>query len=318
VQEELLALAAAAQIRAALRDVRVGSVGMGCPGMLGVDFDEVALASIGPQLVRLELTDLLARAERTPATAVDKLVGDLRGQPGLREPGDEDLSRSIRLYTAFRSLVEEHDLQAIGVRCWPELRVAHGCTPCLAFSRLMDDGVMGVCENDPAAGVTMLIGHWLSQQPVFLGDVSAVDADLNAIRLWHCGAASTDLACDGCQVEYRHNRALPLGVQVEFPLRAGRVTLSKLSRPVNGRARLFVAAGEVIESPQVRGNAAVVRLDAALAQAMEAILSYGIEHHLVLAYGDHTRQLRHLGRLLDLDLVEAGPTPGPQLPGVVA
>ena len=52
-----------------------------------------------------------------------------------------DDERSSRLYLALKRLVEAENLDAIAIRCWPELPRDYGQWPYLAVTRLADEGL---------------------------------------------------------------------------------------------------------------------------------------------------------------------------------
>ena len=93
-----------------------------------------------------------------------------------------------------------------------------------------------------------------------------------------------------------------VGVTLEFPLKPGRVTITRITRPVNGKSRILIAGGEVLRlSPKERGNPAKIKLDDPLERFLDALVKGGVEHHLIMAYGDIRKELFLLSEVLDLE-----------------
>ena len=285
-----------------LRRSRIGVVGYNCPGMIDVTFSEIEVKRLGPQLVHLSLAELLDRCESVDEGRAVKEVEELERRVGGIEVGRESLINAVRMYYALRELSDEHKLDAITVRCWPELREQRGLIPCYGLSRLSDEGVMGACECDVLGAATQLIAYWLTGIPAFNGDFGAIYPEENAIQLWHCGAASTRLSESLSDIHVRSHAQVGVGVTLEFPLKPGRVTITRITRPVNGKFRILIAGGEVLRlSPEERGNPAKVRLDDPLESFLAALVKGGVEHHLIVAYGDIRKELFLLSDVLDLE-----------------
>jgi hypothetical protein len=65
-----------------------------------------------------------------------------------------------------------------------------------------------------------------------------------------------------------------------------------------------VSKGEVIETGrEIRGSVATVRLEPSPKEFLDLMLAEGIEHHIVLAYGDWSHQLTHFGRFTGIELL---------------
>ena len=285
-----------------LRRSRIGVVGYNCPGMIDVTFSEIEVKRLGPQIVHLSIADLLDRCESVDKGKAVRDVEELERRVGGVEVSRESLINAVRMYYALRELSEEHKLDAITVRCWPELREQRGLIPCYGLSRLSDEGVIGTCECDVFGAATQLIGYWLTGIPPFNGDFGAIYPEENAIQLWHCGAASTRLSKDFSEIHVRSHAQVGVGVTLEFPLKPGRVTITRITRPMNGRFGILIAGGEALRlSPEERGNPAKIRLDDPLERYLDALVKGGVEHHLIMVYGDIRRELFMLSEVLDLE-----------------
>jgi len=289
-----------------LRTLRLGMVGLGCPGLISTGASEISVRRLGPEMVVLDPMHLLAEYESVEEERVAEVMKGF-SDPLFHFDGatETDLRTATRLYLAAKEIVSQEGLDVIGIRCWPDLRKYYGLSPCVAFSMFMDEGVMGSCENDPLAGVGMALGYWLTGRPVFSADINTILEKERVLKLWHCGAGSPALRGSE-KVEVRKTFYDSSGCTFEFPLKPGAVTLFKISRPYEGKFRMLVASGEVTEHVgSVRGNVADVRLDVPAARFVDALVGGGFGHHIVMAYGEIADELEKISDLLGLMLVKA-------------
>ena len=306
---EIRRWARAAAAIGALRALRIGMVGQGCPGLISTGASEISVRRLGPDVAVLDTMRLMAEYKQVAEEQVSTAAKRYSDPPfHLDGAAEADILAATRLYLAIREIVSQENLDAIGIRCWPDLRKYYGLSPCVAFSMLMDEGVMTSCENDPLAAIGMALGHWLTGSPVFSADINTVLEEERLLKLWHCGAAS--LALRGSEtVDVRKTFYDSSGCTFEFPLMPGAVTLFKISRPHEGKFRMLVASGEVVEHDgPFRGNVADVSLNVPAAQFVDALVGGGFGHHLVIAYGEIGDELEKISDLLGLKLVRAANT----------
>ena len=85
------------------------------------------------------------------------------------EPSEEDLLRVVRIYLALRYLCEREDANGITINCG-RFTEERPLVPCLAFARLIDEGIMCACEGDITAMISALILHAVSGSSVLMGN----------------------------------------------------------------------------------------------------------------------------------------------------
>jgi L-fucose isomerase-like protein len=295
------AVAAAACV-ARLGRARYGMVGYRPTGFYSSAHDEMGTrAALGVETVYLDLVALLAAAAAVPEP---EAVADAGQAARLGEAGEADaeaLRQAAGIHLALRDFVRREAIDFLGVRCWPEL-MGQGQNPCLSVARLNDVGLPTACESDFGGAVSLAVGTWLSGGASWLADLIRVDEEAGRLSFWHCGSAAASLAGERPRLE-RQFRDLDRGPTLEFPLRAGDVTVLRLGQS-RGRWRLFSCQGRAVPpSFAMRGNLSEIVPDTAPAQVLEAMADNGVEHHLAVAYGRLGRACRDLARLLGLDWI---------------
>jgi len=77
------------------------------------------------------------------------------------------------------------------------------------------------------------------------------------------------------------------------------VTLARQSQARN-RVALVMAGRTMLQAPMsFAGTSGVIRFDRPVAEVMDGVVGYGVEHHFGMVYGDHAKALGavagHLG-----------------------
>ncbi|WP_169238635.1 L-fucose/L-arabinose isomerase family protein [Candidatus Roseilinea sp. NK_OTU-006] len=298
---QITAVAKAGRARRLLHATRLGVVGEHPPGFESCRLDVERLRRrLGVEVAHFELTEVFARAR-----AVNGQVGALREQLGARIAGLDALPRepvdgTLAVYVALRQLAEAAGCDALAVRCWPEFFTELGCAACGAMALLNTDCLPCGCEADANGALTQLILQWISGEPAFGTDLVECHTQENSAVVWHCGQAPLTMADPSGAVRggLHANRRLPL--VMEFALKPGRVTIARLSQS-GGDLRLVIGGGEMLAAPpSFSGTSGVLRFDRPVGDVLATIMAEGLEHHIALAYGDHTAALRALARMLDM------------------
>ncbi len=290
-----------------LAGARIGVVGDRPTGFEPCGYDAAQLKRTTG--VTVDAVALPALFERGAAAAVDA-VADARSAfseelEGIEAVDASALDQSVRLHLGLRDLVDQEGWAAVATRCWPECFTEFGGAACAPQSRLNQDlGVPGLCEADAYGAVTSLILQWLVDEPSFVADLIHLDPADNTAVFWHCGLAPVGMADPvvAPRATVHSNRRLPL--LYEFPLKPGRVTISRLSQS-RGRHRLVIGGGEMLRAPlPFSGTAGVARLDRSVDDVLATVVDEGLEHHYGIAYGDVRGPLRALASELAIDVVE--------------
>jgi L-fucose isomerase-like protein len=304
---QVQALAAAGALRRRLRSARLGVVGEHPVGMDSCHLDEATLKDIfAVQVRKIPLEELFARARAVPQTDLDATRAALDTRlDNLASLEQVPLRGTLSVYRALREIALEEKLDGLAVRCWPEFFTQMGCAACGAMSMLsdgfgMDSPLPCSCEADINGTVTQLILQWLSNAPAFGTDMVGVDVAKDRVALWHCGLAPLTMADPACQPQggIHSNRKVPL--VMDFPLKAGEVTLARISQ-ATGQLRLVYGHGEMLAEPKpFSGTAGVLKLDVHARTFLDLLMREGLEHHVSLTYGDYVRELQAFADLINL------------------
>jgi len=292
-----------------LQFTNIGLIGGSrCPGMLDTSFHELELRKqIGPEVIYVPSSDLLSEINSITDAQAEKVQKELIPDDQIENVEKDIMLQSMKIYIATKKLVEDYELDAVGYKCWPDLRHANICSPCFTLSKLSDEGIPCACEGDTMGAVSMYILQLLTGRNVYLGDFLKADTKTNEAQYFHCGAASSNLAKDKKEIIYRKNAQYSDydwidGLIVDFPLKPGRITFARIGE-IKSKYRMVVYTGEATETDMfVRGNPARVKLDSSAEDVVNGLIQNGSGHHQIAVHGDILDNLKLFCEFLNLDL----------------
>ncbi len=256
----------------------------------------------GAHVEVLELAELFDTAR----AANPELVATLRARAAtelaeLDAVDQAELDRSLRLKLALDTIREARAIDAFAIRCWPEAFTEYGGAVCGPVAMQGEARVPCACEADVWGALTQLALQRIADAPVFLVDLVDLDPEDDTAVVWHCGQAPRSMAGGEAHATTHTNRRMPL--LYEFALKPGRVTFLRLSQ-ARGEPKVVIVSGEMLDRPMAfTGTSGTLRFDAPARNVLARVMDSGLEHHMALAYGDHTSALKRLAATLDLPAI---------------
>lgn len=306
VVSEVKAVLEAARVKAALRELKMCSIGHTPQGFgFGRALDAEMMSRFGVTLESIEARELIERAKGyAPEDCAQELEEARAVFTELEATPEKNVRDFARLYKAYKSYVAENGIGAVSSRCWPDFFTSFGTPVCAVLSLLNKNGVTASCESDAYGALSMFIGSRLSGRSSFFGDPVSLDEGENTVTFWHCGMAACDLAREdtGAAVGVHPNRKI--GPVMDFGCRpCGEVTIFRVGRNPDGSFRFFIAEGEALDKPkQFCGTSVVVRTRSDAKKLVCDSVKAGWEPHFVVAYAKVGRELEALGRMLGVEV----------------
>jgi L-fucose isomerase-like protein len=268
---------------------------------------------LGADVVAIDektFNDLIAAADE--ATVQAEAARWTQGAKAILEPTAEDITKAARVSIALQNLLKQEQAQGLAIgTCMGWLPKGF---PCLGFARLRDSGIPAACEGDMDSLLTMLMFQYAIDRPGFQGNAT-FDTSRNAVWTAHCTAPLQMDGPNGKPAPYLlrgHSEVGGSGCVPEIQYRVGEtVTRTKL---VN-LDTILASTGKIIEVPEksVRACRTQIVTEVRDAAKMAANWSSVLETedamtllHRVVFYGDHIDSIRHLARLMNLNVVEEG------------
>ncbi len=140
----------------------------------GTDFKLVSLERV---LALYEAIDeQAARAEADSWT---------KNATAVVEPSAEEVYKSCRLALALEKLLDEENATVMTVDCYGSMWRKIPAYPCVAFTRLNDKGLGGICQSDLPCAVMHIMFQGLTGRPGFVCNPT-FDFSTNSATLIHC------------------------------------------------------------------------------------------------------------------------------------
>jgi len=286
-----------------LNQLKMGVVGDYPPGFFFSDANEDELKDVlGVTLHKMDLHEAFNKCVELPE---EEWIGEIdRAEQqviGLNRE-DETVKKFAQFSTYVKKQIVEENIKSIAMRCWPDFFNELGAAPCSVLSQFTEDGMVSSCESDIHGSISMYILQELTRGGApYLGDLVHVNEEKNSVVFWHCGAGAYSLAhpSTGATAGVHPNRKI--GLAMDFGLKAGEVTIFRVSHTPDGY-RLLVMKGEALDVEQpFTGTSVEVALATDVTNTLYDLMNSGYEPHFALVYGDVTKQLIELGRLLQLN-----------------
>jgi len=260
------------------------------------------LQFFGTRLRYIPAGTFLEEYRQTPLTGEIKALAAayLKGATRIVGPTRDDLHNGIRSYVVARRILEREAGDGITMDCLGALGQTQVSLPCIAWSKMLDQGVPAACEADLGAALTHALVQFLFDRPGFQQDPVAETAKQCLIGA-HCTCPTRlsgfDKPAEPYHLSHHHgNRdAVPRPVW-----RHGqRITVADVilaneqevaRRTTAGTPQMIISTGFVVENVAVppAGGCVVsvmVKLD-----TQPDLLSYPGFHQLFF-YGDYRKEL---------------------------
>jgi L-fucose isomerase-like protein len=291
-----------------LRRVRLGLVGGQAPGYFAMSADPFTMhCGLGIQLQTFSLLEFAKVVQDLSVEAVAEDIEKVKalGMP-FKDTTDDDLPMASRLYLAMKAYLDNENLDALAVRCWPEMPDVFGQWPYLGIARLANEGRAVTCEGDADGAISAWIGEHLGMGRCYLSDWLEHEAE--TITLWHIGAAPMALSPPpgepgGPRIARHFNIKKP--AVVEATIRADMpVTILRFWR-CDGNYFLTAREGVTVRPRRhLMGTNALARLEAQdPGDWFEELCHQGMPHHVAAFEGHRASLLRRLARILHIHFV---------------
>jgi L-fucose isomerase-like protein len=124
---------------------------------------------LGVRVRHVETNEFFRIFDSIPDEAVRRKLEEWRSDFEVVEPTERDLMDATRVYLALRLLCDREDANGVAINCG-RFTEERPVVPCLAFDRLIDEGIMCACEGDITAMLSALMLHAVSDRSVLMGN----------------------------------------------------------------------------------------------------------------------------------------------------
>lgn len=263
-----------------LHNTRLGVIGKPSDWLISSipDYQKVK-DRFGIELVDIPLSLVIEKynkADISKYKETEKLVFD-----------EKELEASKKVYIALSEIKDEYHLNGLTIRCFDLLDSIH-TTGCLSLAFLNKHGIIGTCEGDVTAMITMQIVKYITGQSTFQANPSRINTDTNEITLAHCTIPFDMLKDFHLDTHFESG----IGVAVKGELFEDAVTIFRLSSDME---HYFIAEGKIqrnLNETNLCRTQIVVKLD----ESVEPLLKNPCGNHHIIFYGRHKKTIEDLLR----------------------
>lgn len=300
-----------------IKGMVVGAVGARTTPFKTVRIDEVALQRHGISVETFDLSDIFLRMKALKPAEADyveksRVLKAFTSWEGVPEKAYDNL---VRLGVVLDRIAQEARLNAFSIRCWTEMQMQMGISPCVAMGVLNENGLATACEVDTGNAVAMRALSLASYQPAALMDWNNnYDQDIlnpneDKCILFHCGPAPASMMAGVGLVTDHAILKSAVGEGNAFGcntgrLKAGEFTFGSLMTD-EGKIKMYLGEGVITQEPipndffGVAGVAEIPNLQDVLLH----IGKQGHRHHVSITPGHSLTPLQEaLGYYLNFEV----------------
>jgi hypothetical protein len=255
---------------------------------------ERTMQDLGIDLRYVPAREFLDLYNETPESDAMRAVADdyLRRARRTAGASRQDVVNGARSYVVARTLLEREECDAITMDCLGALGRSKVSLPCLAWSKMNDDGVPAACEADLGAVATHCVVQYLFDRPGFQQDPVAETSRVAIIGA-HCCCATRlggfDRKPEPFDIVHHHGMRDATARPVwKLGQRVTSADILPGRKP--GSTRMLISAGEVIDNVDVPPAGGCVVSVMVKFDGVTDVLAYP-GFHQIFFYGDCKRQL---------------------------
>ncbi|MGI6705963.1 MAG: L-fucose/L-arabinose isomerase family protein [Clostridia bacterium] len=300
-KKQLLDFAAVCRIVKRMRRFTVGAIGARTTAFKTVRFDELTLQKYEITTEALDLSELFMRV-RDIKEGTDKFAQKkerLLNYTNWTGVPEEKIDMLTKVSVAIDEIIDDYKLDALALRCWEEMELELGVSPCVLLSELNDRGIVAACELDVGNAVAMYTLTAASEMPATVLDWNNnYGEDEDKCILFHCGPVPQTLMEEkGLVVEHKMF-AKSYGAGCGWGCNAGRIAASPMTfasaKTEDGRLKFYLGEGRFTGEPieeEFFGCGGVAEIEN-LQDKLIAIGKNGYRHHVGVTFGHVAEAVR--------------------------
>ena len=303
---------AAARVKKALADNRLGLMGHYYSGMLDIQTDVTQVAiTFGSHIEHLEVDELSALRDVVSDEEVRARVGDFRSHFDVQSDCSQaELERAARTSVALDRFAAAHDLQSLAYYYMGSGVPANEDTLSsiiLGTSLLTARGIPVAGEYEVKNVLAMKIMDCLGAGGSFT-EYYALDLKADHVLMGHDGPGHIAIAESKTKVRPLavYHGKVGRGLSVEMSVKHGPVTLLSVVEDAAHGFKLLVAHAESVpgEVLHIGNTNSHYRFPIGARRFMEAWNAQGPAHHCAIGVGHLAGKLSKLARLLEIPFVQ--------------
>ncbi len=301
----------AARIAKFMRQCRIGLLGYTMEGMGDFAVDETALlAQVGVEVKRIPMGRIALEAANAPHEEIAKQMKfDREHFEMAPEITREEHEASSRLEWAIRKVLKEEGMHGFAAHFMAIAEDGRLDTlPFIAASKLLGEGYGYGGEGDVTSAAAVAMMQELTGAANFT-EMFTMDFGGNAVLMSHMGESNWRLARDDTPIRMVRSTLGLVDLRVKplvlvFSLKPGDVTLVSLTTSAEGKLKMIVTEGKVLDFPPIGALSTPHYKFAPRGDLSNFLTRFSMEggsHHQALAYGRLAGVIEKTATLLGIE-----------------
>jgi len=262
------------ELKKEAKPINLGVIGKPSDWLIAsnVDYD-LCFKKYNINLIDIEIDELV---DLYNSIDVDKYENNL-----ILDFDQTEVKKAKKVSKALNHIKNKYNLKGLTIRCFDLLGKIE-TTGCLGLSLLNRDNVIGSCEGDIPAMLSMYILNEITNQPGFQANPSRIDAENREIVFAHCTLPYDMVTNHKILTHYESG----IGLAIRGELKETDITVFKLS---NNLKDYYVSEGKIIENlceDNLCRTQIKIKLD-----DVEYFLKSPYGNHHIIVYGKHRDEI---------------------------
>lgn len=207
----------------------------------------------------------------------------------------EELKRAYHVYKALVNIINKYNLKGITIRCFDLISSELKTTACLALSLFNDEGIIGCCEGDLPALISMFMVRKVLHKPSFQANPSKIDVPTNEMIIAHCTLPTKMTTSYKFMTHYESD----LGVGIKGELEEKNIKLFRIGANLDKFVFLDANIEENLNLPNLCRTQIKIHVNGDILYFLKRPLG---NHHIIFYSDENDNKLKQT--LLDLGLEE--------------
>lgn len=251
--------------------VKLGVIGAPSDWLISCNVNKDTLKrNFGIELIDVSTDELISNYH---SHKYDKCPEDL-----LKATYDRhELNKAYRIYLSIKDIVKKYNLRGFTIRCFDLLDTIHS-TACLALAMFNDEGIIGTCEGDLPALISMYLVKKLLNKPSFQANPSEIDTVNREMILAHC---TLPLKMTNSYTFTTHYES-KIGVGIKGEMNLGKCFIFRISADLD---KYVILNAEIVENLS-RCNLCRTQIRVKVKKGINYFLTNPLGNHHIIVYGD--------------------------------
>lgn len=280
-----------------LKRARIGAIGARTAPFQTMRFSEKLLQASGISVVTVDLSEIIAAAERLDGDdpAVSARLEEIFGYGRIPAHIQRDnIVRQARFGVVVDRWMAENECDASSIQCWTSMQDNFGCATCLSMSMMGEKLQPSACEVDVAGAISMYALALAAGTPPALLDWNNNYGDApDKCVCTHCGNFPKSFIGEEPEISNLGVIGTVVGPEkcfgaVKGKVQPGPMTYFRLSTDDRkGTLKTYVGEGAFTDDPFGMDGGIAVTAVPRLRDLMTFIGRNGFEHHVAMVRGHH-------------------------------